>query len=295
MIIQNRFRWAGRIIYQDIKVKRYLFLPNSKFLSNFDKIVTSAGWHIRELKFLKFKDFNKIIHVIHHPHTETYDVLDDDFRSGAFPIIVSSKYTKNICQALGYKISDNILLGVGKKFLELEHKDSLTSVKVGFFFRNINRKNPAMILKTIESLHKIEKNIEIFVFGSGFKEEFLTFKVTSLQNLTEVDYVEQLSKMDIFVYISKVEGFGLPPLEAMAIGIPVVSSDVGAVSEFIINERDGFIVNVNGTEHDYCERIVALINDREMRASIGKLAKEKASTMTWGNVAGKYSKYLGSN
>lgn len=292
MIKQNRFEWAGKIIYSNIKVKRYLFLPKIKYMSRFDKVITSAGWHIRELRSLNFNEFSKLIHVIHHPHTETHDVLDDDFRSGNFPIIVSSTYTKNICENLKYRISEVVLLGVGKKFFELIPKPSSHSIKIGFFFRNVNRKNPELILKTIESLNDKEKNIEIYIFGSGFKDEFLTFGVTVLQNLSEDDYVSELAKMDIFVYISKVEGFGLPPLEAMALGIPVVASDVGAISEFIQNEIDGIIVSVNGTESDYCDQIIDLIHSQEKRALIGEQAKIKASTMTWKNVAEKYSKYL---
>jgi mannosyltransferase len=48
--------------------------------------------------------------------------------------------------------------------------------------------------------------------------------------------------MDVFVAPQRWEGFGLTPLEAMASGVPVVATDVGAFSELVVDGQTGFIV-----------------------------------------------------
>ena len=47
---------------------------------------------------------------------------------------------------------------------------------------------------------------------------------------------------DIFVYPSIFESFAIPPVEAMAAGLPVVASRVGGMQETIVHEHTGLLV-----------------------------------------------------
>jgi glycosyltransferase involved in cell wall biosynthesis len=292
IISQKRFGWAGKKIYNQMKVKRFLILPKNEYLSSFDYVITSAGWHLRELNSVGFHDFSKILHVIHHPHTNDFEIEDDVFRKANFPLVVSSDFTREICHNLGYRISETVLLGVNKDFLNFNKMGSTNEIKIGFFYRDVNRKNPKLILETMTEFHNQHDGIQLHVFGSGFHQDLLPFRVFPKQNLSEFDYINELSQMDIFVYISKVEGFGLPPLEAMALGIPVIASDVGAISEFITTGVDGIIMDTFASSNDFCKQLSYLISNDAVRVSLGSKARIKASTMTWKSVAEKYSRFL---
>ncbi len=75
--------------------------------------------------------------------------------------------------------------------------------------------------------------------------------------------------LSLFIAPQRWEGFGLTPLEAMACGVPVVASDVGASSELIVEGKTGTIV-----ERDDLEAIIAatarFMDDQPLREAAGQ-------------------------
>lgn len=81
--------------------------------------------------------------------------------------------------------------------------------------------------------------------------------------------------LDIFVAPQRYEGFGLTPLEAMATGVPVVATKVGAFEEMIIDGESGFIVDIEDREA-ILEKLTLLVEDEELRKQFGKASRERA-------------------
>ena len=77
-----------------------------------------------------------------------------------------------------------------------------------------------------------------------------------------------LSALDIFVLTSRAEGIPTVMLEALATGLPIVTNDIGSVSEIVENGRNGFIVDPPSPEN-YADSIQYLINDKKMRTELG--------------------------
>lgn len=82
-----------------------------------------------------------------------------------------------------------------------------------------------------------------------------------------------LNEADFFVLPSHREGFPISILEAMAAGVPVVATDVGAVSEIVKNEITGILVP-SGNQDKLADSIHRIVTDPELRSKIAENAKE---------------------
>jgi glycosyltransferase involved in cell wall biosynthesis len=85
-----------------------------------------------------------------------------------------------------------------------------------------------------------------------------------------------------FAYMSSYEGFGLPPLEAMACGVPVMTGDRSSLPEVVGDAG----VMVDPFDADaIAENIRSLVADEGRRELLGKRGRERASRFTWEQTA----------
>jgi alpha-1,3-rhamnosyl/mannosyltransferase len=83
---------------------------------------------------------------------------------------------------------------------------------------------------------------------------------------------------DLLLFWSLVEGFGLPAVEAMACGTPVICSDRGALPEVV---GDAAAVVPIGPPGDLAEAILTVLGNSELRASLARRGPERARAFTW--------------
>jgi glycosyltransferase involved in cell wall biosynthesis len=86
----------------------------------------------------------------------------------------------------------------------------------------------------------------------------------------------------VFVYLSLFEGFGLPPLEAMACGVPVITSDTTSLPEVVGDA--GITVSPTDLEQ-VTEAIRNLLENVELADSLRRLGKDRARLFSWDSAA----------
>jgi glycosyltransferase involved in cell wall biosynthesis len=86
------------------------------------------------------------------------------------------------------------------------------------------------------------------------------------------DVEQLLSEHQVFVLASRWEGFPISILEAMRAGLPVVASDVGGVSEAVINGHTGFLCE-RGDSEQLAQQLRVLIESPESREAMGRAAR----------------------
>lgn len=88
-----------------------------------------------------------------------------------------------------------------------------------------------------------------------------------IERVSEEDKVRLYNSTDVSVLPTRYEGFGLPPLEAMAAGCPVVASDIPVVNEVVQNESNGLLVPRDDPQA-LAASIVRVLQDDALRACL---------------------------
>ncbi len=113
----------------------------------------------------------------------------------------------------------------------------------------------------------------------------LTQKVIFLGNSNEVNKI--LCFTDLFILPSEKESFGLAALEAMACGVPVISSNAGGLSEVNIDGVSGYLSDI-GDVDDMAANAIKILKDDKTLAMFKKQAKKAAAKFDTDNVVPFY-------
>jgi len=142
------------------------------------------------------------------------------------------------------------------------------------------------VLDLVDIMEKLLKKhkVKLLMVGDGpdrskmeqvCRERNLYNHITFLGKQENVE--EVLSNTDIFVLPSAEESFGLALLEAMACGVPCVSTNAGGLREVNIHGETGYLVNI-GDIDAFVEHLDILISDYDLRKKFAKNAREVAVT-----------------
>lgn len=99
--------------------------------------------------------------------------------------------------------------------------------------------------------------------------------------------LEVLCMSDLFLLPSETESFGLAALEAMGLGVPVISSNSGGLPEVNIHGKTGYTANV-GDVDAMAEHAVALLKDEVLYARIQKGALDQAASFDISSILPQY-------
>jgi|SRR3989339_364212 len=196
-------------------------------------------------------------------------------------IICVSQFVKDL--ALKYKIASEGKLKVILNGVELlpEKTIDVDSFNITFVGRLADPKDPLLLLMAIS---QIKSKISVNIVGAGQKlvelDKFVKnhnlSNVHLLGELNRAKTLDVLKRSDIFVLISKWEGLPLTILEAMSIGLPVIASNVGGISEAVDIENGILIEN---TVFDIKEAVDRLLNNSDLCRKMGQSGRLKIQTI----------------
>jgi len=137
------------------------------------------------------------------------------------------------------------------------------------------------LFKSIKIIkNKYINNIKIAIVGDGSEKKFLLNLSKNLginENITFINPTyntdDIMKKSKIFVLPSRYEGLPMVILEAMSNKLPVISTQVGGISELIIDKFNGILINPDDVE-GLSNSIIILLSNKNLYDFISKNAYE---------------------
>jgi len=197
---------------------------------------------------------------------------------------LSLTFKDKIC-ASGY--SNNWSIGntfIDDDFLNIsEQKSDCDSIKILFLSTLSKNKGIYTALKAFSLLN--HKNISLTVAGKGSEIESVNQFINTHKNLSisYIGYVDGYKKVstylnsDIYIFPSLYEGMPTSVIEAMGLGLPVVCSNVGALPDFFVNEKMGFMIDDN-SPLKFAEKLSILIENEQRRKDISQFNQNFVKT-----------------
>ena len=140
-------------------------------------------------------------------------------------------------------------------------------------------KNHARLFEAFALLRRDHPELRLVLTGAGHDAGRLPAGVEALGDVPPAERVALYRRARALVFPSLYEGFGLPPLEAMACGCPVAASSAGSLPEVVGDAAALF------DPHD-AEAIAAGVDEALRRADeLGALGRERAARFTWDSTA----------
>ena len=160
---------------------------------------------------------------------------------------------------------------------EIRHKFGLHKKPTVIFVGRLEERKG--LPRLLEAFKQVLTNIDanLVVVGSGDQRPYreLASSLGIMNRVVFTGYVDELSLRklysicDVFASSSRLEGFGLTLVEAMAAGKPIVATKVGAIPETVKNRENGILVEIDDLR-GLANGISTYLGDEKMAKNVGK-------------------------
>lgn len=291
-----------QLLFEEYKIR---FEPNlikllTKTIPDCD--INVATWFLtafavyrsgKGIPFYFFQDFKEIVmhlgpYNIKMFEESLYLPLNIITGSGWLKDWVSENYMKNAVVS-GYGIDHNVF------YPRQNILNHLKCPKIMGIFRGLEYKGDRDIISALNIVSKEIPDMNLIlvcskkIFEKLIQNNNIEFKYTFFESPDDDKLAELYSSSDLFVFSSHIEGYGLPPLEAMACGTPVVTTDCLGVRDFVIDGNNVLLVPPKNPEA-IANAILNVLKDNNLSDKLKINGIKTAQKATWDSVIDTFEK-----
>ena len=221
-------------------------------------------------------------------------------RSSSF-ITASSQYENNLISEnydIDKKKINQITPGVDRKVFVLDENIKRENILLSIG-RIQEQKRQLDVLKFLDNFRKIDSNFLCYFVGGpsgksgddyliqlkdNVKELNLESNTEFLGNLTQIKIKELMNRSKLLIHTSHFETFGLVAIEANTMGVPVLTTNQGPLSEIIENNVNGYLTEglINSQVNNFVKN---LLNDDKQFQKFQMNCHEKSKKYDWKSTA----------
>lgn len=164
--------------------------------------------------------------------------------------------------------------------------------------------NPYLAIEVVEKLKNMGySDIELCMIGPDkdgslerTKEKAMEMGVINnvvfTGKLSKEDWIRKSNYYEIFINTSNYDNTPISVIEAMALGLPVVSTNVGGIPYLIKNHHEGLLVSKNNSD-EMADAIVQILEKKSLALKLSLNAKAKAELFSWKAIKEEWTKIIG--
>jgi phosphatidylinositol alpha-mannosyltransferase len=224
-----------------------------------------------------------------------YPILQTALEKISARIAVSQAARRTLVEHLG---GDAVMIPNGVSMATFAHVEPFPGWPgeggaLGFLGRfEEARKGLPVLLAAFEKLAAVRPGLRLLIAGPGDPDDVrdalpaeVFERVEVLGQVSDIDKARMLRSVDVYVAPNiGGESFGIVLLEAMAVGTPVLASDLEAFRAVLAGGRSGQLF-ATGDSDDLVLKAAELLDDPDARAALAILGKATARSYDWSTVA----------
>jgi glycosyltransferase involved in cell wall biosynthesis len=236
----NNIKWF--VLLPEVSIKN---VPNlsEKYIPSSDVTIATANETADWLVDYS-KDKGKKFYFIQDYEVWTRSVAKVD-ATWKMPLekIVIAKWLERLAEEkFGEKVRGIVPNGLNIKEFYNAEKVINKEKRVLIMYHALEKKGFFDGLKAFETAKEKHPELKLIIFGAYKPKEKKIKKYPFFYRVDQNTLRKLFSTCDIFIWPSRIEGFGLPPMQAMACKCAVISTDTGAIRDYAVHGESAIIV-----------------------------------------------------
>ncbi|WP_073401408.1 glycosyltransferase family 4 protein [Bacteroides luti] len=190
---------------------------------------------------------------------------------------------------------NNVIVMPNPLAFNADKLSNCSSKKVIAVGRYVPQKGFDLLIKAWSIVSRKHPDWELQIYGDGNNESYINLvkeyqiEKSCILNGPDSNIKERYIESSIFVLSSRFEGFGMVIVEAMTCGVPAVSFTCPCGPKDIIKDREDGLLVENGNIEELAEKIIYLIENEEIRKTMGKKASKSIERFRMDNLGDQWN------